>query len=105
MCGSAVAWQPNARFSWSSPNPNHDAGDTTAVTDEQVHREEEKETADVVDDTARCSRDEAMPKSQERYEGPSEVDIALHSIMAASQDSFRRQLADMRENLNKVSFY
>lgn len=86
------------------PIPIHDAADTTAVEDEQVRREEKTGTADVVDDTEPCNRDGSTAKVQERYEGPSEADIALHSIMTATQDSFRRQLADMRENLNKVSF-
>lgn len=35
--------------------------------------------------------------------GASEVNVALHDIMVATQDSFRTQLADMRESLNKVT--
>lgn len=62
-------------------------------------------TADAVDDTEPCSRGGPARKGQERYQGPSEADIALRSIMTATQDSFRRQLADMRENLNKVRFW
>lgn len=41
-------------------------------------------------------------QAREGLEEASEVDFALHSIMTATQNSFRKQLADMRENLNKV---
>lgn len=88
----------------SPPNAKHDAGDTTAVVDEQDRCEEKTGMADVVDDTEPCSRGGVTEKMQERCAGTSEADIALHSIMTATQDSFRRQLADMRENLNKVRF-
>lgn len=73
------------------------------MVDEGVRREEKTVTAGGVDDAEPCSRESATPQGQERYQGPSEADLALHSIMTATQDSFKRQLADMRENLNKVS--
>ena len=77
----------------------------TTLVDVKVRREEKMGTADVVDEAAvPCCPSEPTRKEQERHQGSSEAEIALHSIMAATQDSFRRQLADMRENLNKVSF-
>ena len=41
--------------------------------------------------------------TQERRAGPGEFDEDICGLMMATQDSFRRQLADMRDNLNKVS--
>lgn len=40
-----------------------------------------------------------------RPEGPGlhDDDVDMYRAMTATQDSFRRQLADMRDNLNKVS--
>lgn len=86
----------------SPPNLKHDAGDATAAVDGRGRREGKMGTADVVDDTEPCNRDGPTKKGQERHQGSSEADVALRSIMAATQDSFKRQLADMRENLNKV---
>lgn len=45
---------------------------------------------------------DAAGNPQERRVGPREFDQDIYGIMTATQDSFRRQLADMRDNLNKV---
>lgn len=52
-----------------------------------------------------CLRNESRVEAQIGFEGLGEADQALHSILTATQDSFKRQLADMRENLNKVAYY
>eukprot|EP00903_Cladosiphon_okamuranus_P008131 g7831.t1 len=75
-----------------------------AFPDEKVRCEEKTGTAGGVNDAEPRNRDDAPPKGQERYQGPSEADLALHSIMTATQDSYRRQLADMRDNLSKIRY-
>lgn len=59
--------------------------------------------ADGAEDTEPHLRKEARVEAKHGFEGLSEGDKALHSILTATQDSFKRQLADMRENLNKVN--
>lgn len=73
------------------------------MLDEQLRSEDKAGTAEVAEDTNPCVDDGVRNRVQARHEAPSAVDEALHSIMAATQDSFREQLANMRENLNKAS--
>lgn len=73
------------------------------VVDEQLRSEDEKGTVEVAQDTDPCTADGARIGVKAQHEAPSAVDEALHSIMTATQDSFREQLANMRENLNKAS--
>ncbi len=46
---------------------------------------------------------ESGSEAQIGFEELGEADKALHNILTATQDSFKRQLADMRENLNQVN--
>jgi len=80
-------------------------GGVTALVDEQEpHFEHEPGLAHTAeDDTDPRLRNETRFEAQIGSEGLGEADKALHSILIATQDSFKRQLADMRENLNKVN--
>lgn len=71
--------------------------------DEQLRSEDKTGTAGVVNEIDPCLADGARIGVQARHDAPSAVDEALHGIMSATQDSFREQLANMRENLNKAS--
>lgn len=91
----------------SPPTLKYDTGDiqsrSVVVVDEQLRSEGKAGTAGVAEDTEPCVEDGVRNREQARREAPSAVDEALHSIMAATQDSFREQLANMRDNLNKAS--
>lgn len=65
--------------------------------------EEERYTADGAEGAGPGFRDRVRGQPQEQYERSNDVDIALADITTATQDSFRKQLAEMRENLNNVS--
>ncbi|CAN0398368.1 unnamed protein product [Ectocarpus sp. 12 AP-2014] len=64
--------------------------------------EEERYTADGAEGAGPGFRDRVRGQPQEQYERSNDVDIALADIMTATQDSFRKQLAEMRENLNNI---
>ncbi|CAM9827740.1 unnamed protein product, partial [Ectocarpus sp. 6 AP-2014] len=64
--------------------------------------EEERYTADGAEGAGPGFRDRVRGHPQEQYGRSNDVDIALADIMTATQDSFRKQLAEMRENLNNI---
>ncbi|CAM9743420.1 unnamed protein product [Ectocarpus fasciculatus] len=64
--------------------------------------EEERDIADVAEGAGPGFRDRVRSQPQEQCERSNGVDVALADIMTATQDSFRNQLAEMRENLNNI---
>ncbi|CAM9688192.1 unnamed protein product [Ectocarpus sp. 13 AM-2016] len=64
--------------------------------------DEERYTADGAEGAGPGFRDRVRGQPQEQYERSNDVDIALADIMTVTQDSFRKQLAEMRENLDNI---
>ncbi|CAM9159399.1 unnamed protein product, partial [Scytosiphon promiscuus] len=77
---------------------------TSAPSGDCDHLEGEAETAHVAENMQPGIRDAAREQMQGCFGGARDIDVALHGILTATQDSFRTQLADMRESLNKIRY-
>lgn len=72
------------------------------AADEGLGYTEKKPTTHGAEGTEPLSSN-AGNTTQERRAGSREFDEDIYGLIMNSHDSFRRQLADMRDNLNKVS--
>lgn len=72
------------------------------LADYEPSLEERNRTADGAD-SAQDFRGDTGNTGDERWADPREAEFDTYGVMAATQDSFRRQLLGMRENLQKVS--
>ncbi|CAM9553422.1 unnamed protein product [Ectocarpus sp. 8 AP-2014] len=89
---------------WQQVALGENASNPRACPSSGEHKrcEEERYTADGAEGVGPGFRDRVRGHPQEQYERSNDVDIALADIMTATQDSFRKQLAEMRENLNNI---